>query len=92
MLNFILNAIADFCDPLCTGLHIRFIIYLCSMYVDICFWYLFFTVVVLVFGFFVVYAFVALTSFVKSINYYRIVFDFLFLSFAWLNAYIEILT
>lgn len=53
---------------------------------------LFFTVVVLVFGFFVVYAFVALTSFVKSINYYRIVFDFLFLSFAWLNAYIEILT
>lgn len=28
------------------------------------FWYLFFTVVVLVFGFFVVYAFVALTSFV----------------------------
>lgn len=28
----------------------------------------------------------------KSINYYRIVFDFLFLSFAWLNAYIEILT
>lgn len=64
MLNFILNAIADFCEPLCTRLHIRFIIYLCSMYVDICFWYLFFTVVVLVFGFFVVYAFVALTSFV----------------------------
>lgn len=37
MLNFILNAIADFYEPLCTGLHIRFIIYLCSMYVDICF-------------------------------------------------------
>lgn len=89
MLNFIFNATYDFFESLCTGLNIRFIIYLLCMWIyvsGICCLLLLLCLALclrICCYYFICY---------KSIYHYRIVVDFLFLSFAWLNAYIEILT